>query len=149
MRRVILVAVVAVTACGGGRSSGPGSAAPAASSAQVTRDFLKAIADSNIARMAELWGTEKGSAHDTGDPPGYEKRLVVIQTWLHADSAKVTSDVGVTGDQNQRQLQVAIYRRGCMKQVPFLAVRARNGGWLIKGIDLAFAGNPARPCEVP
>jgi hypothetical protein len=111
------------------------------------RDFMKAAADSNLARMGQLWGTSKGPAAETHIPEDYERRLVVLQLYLRADSAKVVSDLSIPGDNNKRQLTVAIYRKGCMKQVPGMMIRLSNKGWIVNDVDLATAGNPMRPCE--
>ncbi|NOT08674.1 MAG: hypothetical protein HOP28_10775 [Gemmatimonadales bacterium] len=143
--RISVTVALLLAACGGG--SNLGTAAPVASSAQALREFMKAAADSSISRMAELWGTSHGPAGATRNPADFEKRLILIQTYLRADSTKVVSDIGVPGEEDQRRLQVAIYRMGCMKQVPALMLRLKNGGWIVNNIELASAGNPARPCE--
>jgi len=69
----LLGTVLAVAACGGGGAASQPAPVPSAEAA--VRSFFQAVADSNIARMATLWGTEKGSAASTGQPPDYEKRL--------------------------------------------------------------------------
>jgi hypothetical protein len=111
------------------------------------RTFMQAAADSNLARMAELWGTAAGSAAETGKPENWEKRLVVIQAYLRGDSTRLVSDVPVTGSDNQRRVIVALFRSGCVKQIPATVTRGKGGGWLVEEVDIQSAGNPARPCE--
>jgi hypothetical protein len=146
MRKLMPAAAAVLLACG---SSGPRSAAtaPVASSAQAVRAFMQAAADNNLTRMGELWGSDAGPAAQTGSPPDYEKRLVIIQTYLRGDSVQVLSDVSVPGDDSHRRVTIALYRQTCAKQIPVLMVRTHAGGWIVNSVDLNAAGNPARPCE--
>ena len=144
MRKSVLVAAAIFAACGGSKGSAPTS--PVASSGQAMREFMKAAADSNLTRMSQLWGSSRGPATETHSPPDYEKRLVVIQAYLRSDSSKVVSDMPVTGDDTRRHLVVAVYRGGCMKQIPAGLLKVK-GAWIVNSVDLASIGNPARPCE--
>ena len=147
MRYSAAVLGAVLAACSSTSTSGVPPTAPVLSSAQAMRDFMQAAADSNLARMGQLWGTSKGPAAVTNTPAGFEKRLILMQAYLRADSAKVVSDLTIPGANDKRQLTVAIYRRGCMKQVPAVMIRLGNKGWIVNNVDLAPAGNPARPCE--
>lgn len=145
MRKMVLVASAFLAACGGNSGSAP--TAPVASSGQAMREFLQAAADSNLTRMSQLWGSSRGPAAETRYPVEYEKRLAVIQVYLRADSSRIVSDMPVTGDERHRQLVVAVYRSGgCMKQIPATLSKVK-GAWIVTNIELAAAGNPARPCE--
>ena len=144
MRNIVLVAAAILAACGGNTGSAP--TAPVASSGQAMREFMQAATDSNLTRMSQLWGSSRGPATETHSPPDYEKRLVVIQAYLRADSSKVVSDMPVSGDDTRRRLMVAVYRSGCMKQIPAVLLKVK-GAWIVNNVDLASAGNPARPCE--
>ncbi len=146
MRTTVVLAAAVLAGCGGG--SAPGAAStPVASSSQALQAFVQAAADSNLTRMAQLWGTSRGPAIETGSPSDYEKRLIVMQTYLRGDSAHVVSDTPVTGDASRRHLAITLYRRGCAKQIPATMVRTKAGGWVVNSVDLTSAGNPARPCE--
>lgn len=136
----------ALAACGGATAGGS-EAVPVASASLAMRAFMQAAADSNLARMAQLWGTSAGSAAETGKPDGWEKRLIVIQVYLRGDSTRLVSDVPVTGMDNKRRIIVALYRYGCMRQIPATVTRGKGGGWLVEEVDITSAGNPARPCE--
>ncbi|HEV8150055.1 MAG TPA: hypothetical protein VGP61_07730 [Gemmatimonadales bacterium] len=143
MRQILLGAALLASACGGSRGVPP--AEPVASSTQAVTAFMQAARDSNLTRMAELWGTSRGPASQTR-PSGYEKRLAVMQVYLHGDSTRILSDDPVPGDENRRRVQLALYRGSCIKQIPATTVRVQKG-WIVQGVDLSFAGNPARPCE--
>ena len=143
---VFLAGLAALTACGGGVSGGA-AIEPVGTASQAMRAFFQAAADSNLTRMSQLWGTADGPASKTGKPDGWEKRLVVIQAYLRGDSSRVVSDVPVTGSANQRRLIVALWRFGCVRQIPATVTRGRDGGWLVEEVDIQSAGNPARPCE--
>ncbi len=144
MRKSVLVFSVILAACGGNQGTAPTS--PVGSSGQAMREFMKAAADSNLTRMSQLWGSSRGPATETHSPPDYEKRLVVIQAYLHSDSTRIVSDMPVTGDATRRHLVVSVYRSGCMKQLPAVLLKVK-GAWIVNSVDLAGMGNPARPCE--
>ncbi|MGH7560575.1 MAG: hypothetical protein ACRENB_06100 [Gemmatimonadales bacterium] len=149
MRATVFAAMCLLAACGGGggaSSAGPGPA-PQASAGTAAQTFLRAAADSNLTRMAELWGTANGSAARTNSPADYTRRIVVMQTYLRADSSRILSEVPMPGDDTRRVVTVSLWRSGCMKQLPFTMVRARDGGWLVNEFNLTLLGNPARPCE--
>ena len=149
MRPTILAGLAVLAACGGGSSIAGGPVEPAASSSQAMASFMRAAADSNLARMAELWGSADGPAARTGQPAEWEKRVIIMQTYLRGDSSRVVTDVPLTGSDSQRRVIVTLYRSGCIKQIPAVVTRAKSGGWLVENIDISAAGNPARPCEDP
>ena len=142
---VVLASGIVLAACGGGGSSA-GSSTPVASAAEAAMGFLRAAADSNVTRMAELWGTSSGPASKTNQPTDYQRRIVVMQSFLWSDSSKVVGQAAVPGDDDRRTVTVAIWRGGCMKQFPLTMVRT-SGAWLVSNVDLALTGNPARPCD--
>ncbi|MEO8089446.1 MAG: hypothetical protein ABI703_04025 [Gemmatimonadales bacterium] len=106
---------------------------------------MQAVADSNLDKMANLWGTAAGSAAKTNQPPDYRRRIAVMQAYLRNDSYRVTSDEP-TSDPRRRDLQVEIKRGTCTWSIPFTAVKVRDDFWIVTQLDLAAAGNPARPC---
>jgi len=142
MRYALVCTAAVITACGGGSG---GSVAPVASADQAASAFMKAAADSNMSRMAELWGTSRGPASQTRQQD-FERKLVVIQAYLRGDSARIVSNVGMAGDDNRRRLVIALHRGTCVKQIPATMVRT-GGGWIVQAVDLTAAGNPARPCD--
>jgi hypothetical protein len=144
MRKMLLPIGLLAVACGGGSMTPP--ATPLSSSPEAVRAFMRAAADSNISRMAELWGTSKGPASQTR-PTEYEKRLMVMQAWLHGDSTRILADTPVPGDDSRRRVSIALHRGTCVKQIPVTTVRIRDGGWIVQSVDISFAGNPARPCD--
>jgi hypothetical protein len=136
-------AALLLAACGGG--GGAEQAQPATSAAEAVQGFMRAVADSNIDKMASLWGTANGPASKTKQPPDWERRVVIMQAYLRNDSFRVTSDVP-DPDENRRAQQVEIKRQTCTWHVPFVSIKTRNGSWLVTQVDLTAAGNPARPC---
>lgn len=132
-----------LAACGGG--SGAPAAQPAASASEAVRSFMQAVADSNIEKMASLWGTANGPASKTRQPPDYQRRVAIMRAYLRNQSYRITSDVA-DPDENRRAMQVEIKRESCTWSVPFVVIKATGGNWLVTQVDLAAAGNPARPC---
>jgi hypothetical protein len=130
---------------------------------------MQAAADSNLTRMAQLWGTRAGSAAKTGQPSDYERRIAIMQFYLSGSSyrivpgaaAEIEPPAGGTppggaakdklpgpGDEsgNTRQIVVQLDRQGCAKFVPFVVIKAVDNTWLVNQVDLAAAGHPKRPC---
>lgn len=137
-------AVLLVAACGGAAATPevhPANTAPGAVQA-----FMKAVADSNLAGMASLWGTAAGPAGRTKQPPDYERRIVVMQSYLAHDDFRIAGDAP-EGSDSRHALQVQIRRGACTWTVPFATIRLADGTWIVNQIDLTQAGNPARPCD--
>jgi hypothetical protein len=107
---------------------------------------MQAVADSNVVKMANLWGTASGPAAKTNVPPDWQRRVAIMQAYLRNDSFRVTSDEPET-DPSRRALLVEIKRKTCTWIVPFTALKTRDGTWIVTQVDLAAAGNPARPCD--
>ncbi len=134
--------VLLVVGCGGG---GAPAVKPATSASGAVQGFMQAVADSNVGKMASLWGTANGPASKTNQPPDWQRRVAVMQAYLRNQSFRIKSD-DPQADANRRLLQVEIKRDTCTWTVPFVALKSRDGTWLVTQVDLAAAGNPARPC---
>ena len=149
-RFVPLLALVA--ACGGGAgtagSSPSTSAAPSGSPEGVVEQFMRAVADSNLTRIATLWGTTRGSAAETRQPTDYERRIVIMQAYLRESSYRVLPSENPDPAAQRRVVQVELDRKECTRVVPFTTVRAPRG-WLVSAVDLAAAGTPGRACAPP
>jgi hypothetical protein len=135
------MALLLLAACGGGK---PAPVQPVRTAAGAVQGFMQAVADSNLAKMATLWGTTNGPAAKTGQPSDYERRIVIMQAYLQNQSFRITSDVPQSP--SRRDLQVELKRHTCTWSVPFVVVKTGDGAWLVNQIDLTAAGNPARPC---
>jgi hypothetical protein len=134
-----------LAACGG--ASAP-QVEPAQSGSGAVRSFMQAVADSNLAKMALFWGTANGPASKTNQPPDWRRRVAIMRAYLRNDSFRIMSDVPEQNE-NRRAQQVEIRRKSCTWTVPFVTVKTRDGSWLVTQVDLAAAGNPARPCVEP
>lgn len=132
-----------LVACGAG--SGPQTARPATSPSGVVQGFMEAVADSNLAKMASLWGTAKGSAAKTREPSDYEKRVVVMQAYLKSEGYRLVSDLP-EGSPARHIVQVELRRPLCTRLVPFRVIQLADQSWVVNSIDLAAAGSPAKPC---
>lgn len=145
-RKLVLSLVILAAGCGGGGAA-PAStgAVPVASTAtEVVESFMRAVADSNVVRMGQFWGTSRGPAAATGQPADWQQRLTITQLWLRGGTYRISSNVGV--NENRRELTLDLERGGCVNQVPFTVTRSGAGGWLVVNVDVSRAGNPARPC---
>ena len=98
--------------------------------------------------MGQLWGTSSGRASAKLDRETLEQRLTVIRIYLeHDEFTIVYGDLvaGADAEDGERTVLVQLSRRGCTPTVPFTLVQ-HAGGWLVRTIDLAAAGNPSRRC---
>jgi len=132
-------------ACSSGTPA-PGTTDPVGSPEAVVTQFMRAVADSNITGITELWGTERGPASVTRQPEEYRRRAIIIQSYLRHDSARIVSQVPAAANPANRDVLVEIARRGGVRQVPFSTV-PYQGGWLVSSVDLNAAGNPAKGCR--
>jgi hypothetical protein len=136
--------ILFLAACGGG-GAGPAPVGPANSAKGVVNRFMEAVADSNLTEMSQLWGTVAGPAARTNQPSDWERRIAIMRAYLQNESHRVVSDTP-EGGPNRHAVQVELRRQLCTWTVPFTAIKASDGNWLVNQVDLAAAGNPARPC---
>jgi hypothetical protein len=137
---------LALAACGGGATSRGGDVHPANTASSAVTSFLQAVSDSNMSKMASLWGTTAGPASRTKQPPDYERRIAVMQAYLRHDDSRILSDTPEALP-TRHVLQAQLRRSACTWTVPFVAVQLSEGNWIVNSVDLTAAGNPARPCE--
>ena len=131
-----------LAACGGG--GGGSSATPDPGPAAAVDQFMRAVRDSNLIRMAELWGTSDGSAKQTGRPADYPRRIQIMHAYLRGSTAKVLAEPERSN--NRAVLLVEVSRDDCRRQVPFTLVRTGGGQWIVEAIELGLLGSPGRPC---
>ena len=108
--------------------------------------FMKAVSDSNMTRMMQLWGTEKGSAAKTKQPPDYQKRIFIIYSYLKGATYRISGMQPDTSAAGRRVMVVEFKRGECAGQSVVRTVHAKNEGWLVNSIDLAALGTPGRQC---
>jgi hypothetical protein len=144
-RLLSLGLAVLVAACGGASTSTAQSVAPQAGSEAAVQDFLRAVADSNLDKMAQLWGTSKGPAASTRQPTDYQRRLVIMQAYLRGANYRIISNTDDGSSKDRRVLQVEMTRGGCDEIVPFTTTRAGKT-WLVTAIALDALGSPGRRC---
>ena len=142
IQRLGFAAGIVLTACGG---AGTAPVHPESSATAAVQSFMQAVADSNVAKMASLWGTAAGPASKTHQPADYERRVAVMQAYLRNDDSRIASDTPESTP-SKHAVQVEIRRSACTWIVPFVVIQLADGSWLVNQVDIAAAGNPARPC---
>ena len=146
IRRWIAAAAL-VAACGGsGGAGGPGEVHPSNTASAAVQNFMRAVADSNLNAMASLWGTANGSAARTKQPADYERRIVVMRSYLVNDDWRIVSDTP-DGSEGRHSVQVQLRRQACTWTVPFAVLQLSDKSWIVNQLDLTTAGNPARGCN--
>lgn len=144
IQRRWFAAALVLAACGG--AGGAPEVKPANTASAAVQEFMKAVADSNVAAMAALWGTSKGPAGRTRQPVDYERRIVVMQSYLTHDDYRILGD-SPEGSEGRHAVQVQIRRAACTWSVPFGVIQLADGTWIVNQVDLTTAGNPARGCN--
>lgn len=146
MARTWLLGIVAVAACGGHRVE----VAPSPSPEAAIDAFMAAVAEKNVARMAQFWGNANGSAAETGQPPDYSKRMDIMLAYLQGTSYKIVGGAASSQAGSRANgldtLRVEVSRPQCSAQLPFALVRTRTQRWVIQSFDLAVVGGLSRPC---
>lgn len=145
-RKILPVIGALVLAACGGTGTGAPQPTPIATPEGAVREFLAAATDSNIARMANVWGNANGPASVTGQPPQWEQRLKVVQFYLRGGTWTVLENRAEAGNDSRRDLAMQFTRGDCVKTVPFVTVKSAHGGWLVESVDVTAAGNPMSPC---
>jgi hypothetical protein len=143
MTRSLVVVALLLAGCGG--RTGP--VAPVLEAEVGLRNFMQAAADSNYVRMSENWGTSRGAASETGNPPDYQQRMIIIQAYLLGIRYRVLSNEAVPNMANQRSLLVELTRGSCQTTLPFTMARTGSGRWVVYQFDLEKVGPPTRGCS--
>jgi hypothetical protein len=143
-RRWIVAALVLV-ACGGGSAGGAGEVRPANTASSAVTSFLQAVTDSNLSKMAALWGSTAGPSARTKQPRDYEQRVAIMQAYLRHDDARIVSDTPETVP-TKHTVQAELRRMACTWTVPFTVIQLADATWIVNSVDLTTAGNPARGC---
>lgn len=130
----------------GASAAGAQSFRGAATPAQAVQEFMRAVADSNLTRMAQLFGTAKGPAARTHQPPQYEKRIMAIQLYLRGGvQARALGDL--PGPKaHTRVVTTQLDHNGCQVTLPITTAKAREG-WIVEAFDLNQAAQVNRPCD--
>ncbi len=146
--RILSIATtLLVVACGGAATSSAQDLSPQAGSEAAVQGLLRAVADSNLDKMAQFWGTSKGPAAATHQPSDYERRIVVMQAYLRGSDFRIISNTVDSEHRDRRVLRVELTRGSCDEVVPFTAIRTGKG-WVVSSVDLDALGSPARRCGV-
>ena len=120
--------------------------AAGASASDAVVEFMRAASDSNLTRMAQLVGTDRGSSARTGNPDDFARRMVVMQAALAGITASAHGETATT-EKDHMVVTTEIVRGHCRVIVPVTAVRAREG-WLVRRFDLPSIWDGInRPCE--
>ena len=87
MQKVVLALATACVAMLPSRLAAQAEPTPEA----AVNAFMKAVADSNLARMTQLWGTSEGSAATTRKPADFQKRMYVTYAFLKGGTYKISA----------------------------------------------------------
>lgn len=114
---------------------------------------MQAVADSNITRMGQFWGSASGPATVTRQPADYQDRLVVTQAYLRQSPFRLLRTDPLPNQADRRAVQVEFDRvdldgKRCTRAVPITVLNAGKHGWIVTGLDLNQVGTPGRSCSV-
>ena len=141
-----MIGLTLLAACGGATAAS--TVEPAATARESVGAFMEAVADSNLSKMAMLWGTSGGPAAVTGRPSDYERRVLVMHSFLRGAQHELANEYPA-GSDDRRTVVVRMSRGGCSYDLPVTAVRTAQYGWLVNEFDLSVIGAPGRACGTP
>lgn len=109
--------------------------------------FMEAAARRDLIGMARSFGTRGGPVLGLGPDADAEVRMEAIASILDLGGYEIVSDEDVAGEVGGavRVLLDLHARTGIVRGVPFVAVRARDGFWYVREIDLVRAMAKGRP----
>lgn len=135
---IVLLAVLA--ACGGtatAASAPMAGPAPAQGPAEVIERFMRLAASRSYLQMGQLFGTVEGPITARDPEAQVERRMYAIANILQNERFMIRGQQAIPGrGAEAAQLTVQITQQGHPKEVPFVVVRAGNGGWLVEQIAL-------------
>lgn len=106
---------------------------PSSASAAV-QQFIQAAADSNLVLMSQLWGSDDGSAHETGKPGDFQKRMVIMQAMLRGAKSRTLGEVA-TREEHRVSVTTELAKGKCKVVIAVIAVDS-DDGWLVSNFDL-------------
>jgi hypothetical protein len=124
---------------------------PAPSSPEATvGQFLAAVNANDHARMAALWGDERGPSSEVMHNAARRDSLMTIyQHWLVTDSVRVLGSEPLPGNASRRLLRMELFQGEKRVTVPFTLAPQRDGGWLVMAFDpgplMPAVNAPPRP----
>jgi hypothetical protein len=142
--RQILAPAFAVLALSVGVTDARAQAAKATSASQAVEEYIRAASDSNLVRMAELFGTDKGTLTRL-KVAGADKRMVITHAYLAGVKVRALSEVK-GAKPNERLVTTEISRGPCKVVLPVTAVESGKDGWLVRNLDLDAAREVNQPC---
>lgn len=142
--RQIITPALAVVALILGPVGAAAQGAKAKSASQAVEEYIRAASDSNLVRMAELIGTDKGTL-TRRHVVGADKRMVITHAYLGGVKVRALSEVkGAKG--NERIVSTEIARGPCKVVLPVTAVESLKDGWLVRNLNLDAAREVNQPC---
>ena len=137
--RIAIALVVAVPLTGSAQA-----VKVAATPQAAVEEFMRALADSNLTRMADHFGTTKGPWSKTR-PTGYEKQLIIMQAFLQGVHAKALGDVAASKG-SMRTVTTQLSHNGCTVTIPVNVLKYKDG-WLVHDYDQVEGRKINQPCE--
>ena len=140
-RHIAVLLALAVPAALDAQAAAKAAPTPAA----AVEEFMRAVADSNLTRMSQLYGNGSGSAYVTHQPKGFEKRMVIIQALIHGVQAKTLGEVPAAKG-GMRTVTTKLSHNGCTVTIPVNVIKS-DLGWLVHDFDDVEASKINQPCE--
>jgi hypothetical protein len=136
----IAIALVVLTPLAANAQAIKGAATPQA----AVEEFMRALADSNLTRMADRFGTTSGPWSKTR-PKGYEKQLIIMQAFLRGVHAKALGDVAASKG-SMRTVTTQLSNNGCSVTIPINVLKYKDA-WLVHDYDQVEGRKINQPCE--
>jgi hypothetical protein len=106
----------------------------AATASDAVKEYIRAASDSNLSRMEELFGTDKGNSIHI-HVADLQKRMVITQAYLARVSARIMGEV--PGAKNhEKDVTTELSVGSCRVVTSVTAVQSAKDGWLVRNLNL-------------
>ncbi len=136
MRKLFMVMLAVVAACGGNRGSVPrGAVVGAVGARQSVEGFLSTVRSKDIQAMSLIWGTAKGPAREQIDRNELEKRELLLVCYLQHDSFRVVEET--SGEGGRSVFKVELQQGSLKRATIFKSIKGPDERWFMEDVDIS------------
>lgn len=135
MRKLGLVGLVVIAACGGGQALSAGMIPGASGPREALESFLQTVRSKDIQQMSLVWGTAEGPVRGRMERNEMEKRELLLQCYLRHDAFRVIDETKSTTGKVMFRVELA---QGAVKRATnFTTVKGPEDRWFLEDVDIS------------
>lgn len=142
--KILVLALLTVSACSRGATTSPVPSGSARASAQTpgatdarlaVEQFLNAVRAQDIQAMSVNFGTSRGPARDNISRDELEKRLIILQCYFNHDKFRILGEN--PGEGGHRIVSVQLIRGSQTRNPRFYTIRGPSERWYVDNMEIA------------